>query len=61
MKSAWRKDIQDLAVWNSAFAEAVDQLDEFQGLLDCDVWQSKLDKLELDDPFGDDLEIYLVD
>ena len=61
MKSAWRNDIQDLAAWNSAFVEEVDQLDEFQGLLDCDVWQSELDKLELEDPFGDDSEIYLVD
>ena len=61
MKSAWHNDIQDLATWNSAFVEEVDQLDEFQGLLDCDVWQSELDKLELEDPFGDDSEIYLAD
>ena len=61
MKSAWRNDIQDLTTWNSAFVEEVDQLDEFQGLLDCDVWQSELDKLELEDPFGDDSEIYLAD
>ena len=29
MKSVWRNNIPDLAAWNSAFVEEVDDLNEF--------------------------------
>lgn len=43
MKSVWRNNVPDLAAWNSAFVEEVDDLDEFRELLDCDDWQIKFD------------------
>jgi hypothetical protein len=59
MKFAWRNNIPDLATWNSAFVEEVDQLDEFRGLLDCDNLQNNFDGLEHEGYFEDD--IYFVD
>jgi hypothetical protein len=59
MKFAWRNNIPDLATWNSAFVEEVDQLDEFRGLLDCDNFQNKFDGLEHEGYFEDDT--YFVD
>ena len=60
MKFAWRNNIPDLATWNSAFVEEVDdlELDEFRGLLDCDDWQNKFNGLEHEGPFDED---FLVD
>lgn len=46
MKSVWCNNIPDLAAWNSAFVEEVDDLIEFRELLDCDDWQIKFDGLE---------------
>jgi hypothetical protein len=46
MKYAWRNNIPDLAAWNSAFVEEVDDLDEFRELLDSDDRQNKFDVLE---------------
>jgi hypothetical protein len=70
MKFAWRNNIPDLATWNSAFVEEVDDFEEFRELLDCDDWQEKLDSdgLELQvehdehqDPFAQEDGVYLVD
>lgn len=58
MKFAWRNNIPDLATWNSAFVEEVDQLEEFRGLLDCDDMQNNFDGLQ-NDYFEDDT--YFVD
>jgi hypothetical protein len=43
MKFAWRNNIPDLAAWNSAFVEEVDDLQEFRELLNNDDWQNKFD------------------
>jgi hypothetical protein len=48
MKFVWRNNIPDLAAWNSAHVEEVDDLEEFRELLDCDDWQKNFDGLELE-------------
>jgi hypothetical protein len=45
MKFAWRKNISDLATWNSAQVEEVD-LDEYRELLEADQWADDFDKPE---------------
>lgn len=44
MKFAWRNNIGDLAAWNSAQAEEVDEMKEFQDLLAADGEHEKWDK-----------------
>lgn len=44
MKFAWRNSIGDLAAWNSAQVEEVDEMKEFQDLLAADGEHKEWDK-----------------
>jgi len=45
MKFAWRKNIIDVAAWNSGKVEEVD-LDEYEEMLAADIWADEFDKGE---------------
>lgn len=46
MKFAWRNNIGDLAAWNSAQVEEVDEMKEYRDLLVEDMEQDEWDKME---------------
>jgi hypothetical protein len=45
MKFAWRKNLPDLAAWNSGQIEEVD-LDEYRQMHDAEVWGNEFDTQE---------------
>ena len=55
MKFAWYNNTPDFTAWDSSNVEEVDDLEEFQELLNCDNWQNKFDGLEHEHPFTEDI------
>lgn len=55
IKFAWYNNTPDFTAWDSSNVEEVDDLEEFQELLNCDNWQNKCDGLEHEHPFTEDI------